>query len=666
MKSIRLVVVLIIGLSIWACNSSKFGRIAEGAHQIGEYHKAIEKYKKANRKEKDRNKRTENYFAIAECYRYIGEYDLAAMHYKLAIRRKYPDPIALLHNAEMLRATQEYEDALENYRIYLDSVPSDPEALKGIQAIKMTQDWLENPTRHIVNGIRELNSRSSDYMPVFVGGRDNEIIFTSTRKAATGKKKSMITGEDYADLFRGQFDVQRQKWAEPQLVDINMVVNTGDEEGAATLSANGDQMFFTRCRYDKSMDMGAEIYATSQSRASWSQPIKIQLMGDSIITAHPALSPDGSKLYFVSDKMGGFGGKDIYVAEKSGGAYKNPVNLGPTINTAGDEIFPFVRDNGELYFSSNYHLGMGGYDIFVATENDEGRWEVANMGSPINSPADDFGISYVTDKNQGMFSSNRKGSFAGSDDIYSFVVPPKIYQLTGEIFNKETGNKLQGATVRIIGTDGTYLKMRGQNGKFQMKLKPEVEYIIAGFKDGFLNDKVRETTVGLDDSKDFRVELFLTPTDAPIRIDNINYEFAKWDLLPESKVALDSLVSILELNATIIIELMSHTDHIGSDQANSELSQKRAQSVVDYLIEKGINPQRLVAKGYGETWPKKITRKMAKQYGFLKRNNVLTEEFINGLETQAQKDMARQINRRTEFRVLSTDFHETFEPENLK
>ena len=213
----------------------------------------------------------------------------------------------------------------------------------------------------------------------------------------------MITGQDYADLFKGQFDIQRQKWAEPQLVDINMVVDTGDEEGAATLSANGDQMLFTRCRYDKSMNMGAEIYSTSQSRGSWSEPTKVELMGDSIITAHPALSPDGSKLYFVSDKMGGFGGKDIYVAEKSGGVFKNPKNLGPAINTKGDEIFPFMRDNGELYFSSNYHIGMGGFDIFVATEDEEKGWHVENMGSPINSSGDDFGISYVNGKDQGMF-----------------------------------------------------------------------------------------------------------------------------------------------------------------------------------------------------------------------------------------------------------------------
>ena len=630
------------------------------SQDIGEYYNAIEKYRKASRKEKNRDKRKQYDFAIAECYRHIGDYDRAEMYYKMAIRRSYEDNIVLLHHADMLRATQKYEEAIEAYRIYLDSVPGSKQALNGLEAIRKTQEWVANPTRHIINPIKELNSNASDFSPVFVAGRDNEIIFTSSRKAATGKKESMITGQNYTDLFRSTFGVQRQKWEEPKLLDENLIVNTGDEEGTVTLSANGDQMIFTRCRYDKSQALGAELYESSQSRGSWSDPIKVNIVGDSIIAAHPALSPDESVLYFVSDMPGGFGGKDIWKAEKNGGSYSNPVNLGSVINTPGDEMFPFIRDNGELYFSSNYHIGMGGFDIFVAHQNEEEVWVIENMGSPMNSPSDDFGIGFVTGENKGMFSSNRKGS--RSDDIYSFVVPPKIYTVEGEVFNKEDNSKIEGATVRIIGTDGTNLKMRTRNGKFQMKLKPETEYIFAAFKDGYLRDKASANTIGLEDSKDFRFELFLTPTDAPIKVENINYEFGSWELLEESKTALDTLVEILVINPTITIELMAHTDYVGGDQFNFELSQKRAQSVVDYLIEKGINPQRLVAKGYGETWPKTVNRKLAKQYDFLKRNDELTEEFIKKLP-EAQQEIANSINRRTEFRVLSTDFIERFEAE---
>jgi peptidoglycan-associated lipoprotein len=297
-------------------------------------------------------------------------------------------------------------------------------------------------------------------------------------------------------------------------------------------------------------------------------------------------------------------------------------------------------------------------------KDEEGKWLVDNMGYPVNSSGDDFGITFFPGKNQGFFSSNRKGS--RTDDIYSFVVPPVIFQAAGEIFNKETRNRMDGATIRIIGTDGTNLRMSAQNGKFQLKLNPATEYVFAAFKEGFLNDKIRLTTEGLADSKDFRLELYLTPTDAPIKLDNINYEFGKFDLLPESIIALDSLIALLELNPTITIELMSHTDHIGSDQTNFDLSQRRAQSAVNYLISKGINPKRLTAKGYGETWPKKVTREIAAKNSFLKRGDELTEQFIEKLETEEQKEIARAINRRTEFRVLSTNYIETFAPEPQK
>lgn len=661
MKVVNRVLIWWVCLVLASCGASNIGRIAFTAKEIGEYHKAIDKYRKANKKEKSREKRTEYTFAIAECYRLLGQYEMAELYYRNAVRRNHPDPKAWLWYAEMLRSSQKYEEAIENYKSYLEKVPGDERALNGMESIRQSLQWIASPTRHIINPEKALNSRESDYSPAYVGGRDNEIIFTSTRKSGTGKKKSSITGQKYADLFKSEYNVQKQKWEEPQLIDQNMIVNTSDEEGAAYLSSTGGQMLFTRCMYDKTRNLGSQILSTSQVRGSWAEPSQIDLFGDSILVAHPALSPDGSTLYFVSDQKGGQGGKDIWKAEKTKGSFGKPENLGNKINTPGNEMFPYVRDNGELYFSSDYHQGMGGLDIFRAKMNEEGVWGIENMGYPVNSPWDDFGIAFVNEKDQGLFSSNRKGS--RSDDIFSFVVPPVIFQASGEIYNKQTGSKLDGAMVRIIGSDGTNLRIRAQNGNFQVKLNPGTEYVFAAFRDGFLNDKVRATTTGLTDSKDFRFELYLTPTDEPIKLNNINYEFGKYDLLPESIVALDSLVRLLELNPTITIELMAHTDHIGSDQFNFDLSQKRAETVVAFLITKGINPRRLTAKGYGETWPKKVTREIAAQHDFLKRGDELTEEFIGKLPTEEQKDTARAINRRTEFRVISNDFIETFSPE---
>ena len=660
MKQVKLAVFIVIIIFLSGCSSTRYGRDATLSHDIGEYYKAIEKYRKARKKEKNRQKRIEYAYELAECYRAIGLYDYAAQNYKFAIRLGYDDTEALLHYADMLRITQKYEEAYETYRTYLDSVPGDQRALDGVEAMRKTQEWVANPTRHIINPIKEINSRESDFAPVFVGGRDNEILFTSSREASTGKKESMITGQKYTDIYRATFGIQRQKWEKPKLLDESMIINTGDEEGAVTLSSSGEEMIFTRCRYDKSEPMGAELYSTSQSRGSWSSPIKLQIVGDSIIAAHPALSPDGTEIYFVSDMAGGQGGKDIWKASVNGGSFGKPVNLGPAVNTSEDEMFPFVRDNGDLYFASNGHIGQGGFDLFHAYKNDDGILVVENMGSPMNSPSDDFGIAFVTGENKGMFTSNRKGS--RGDDIYSFVVPPKVYQIEIDVFNKETASHLDGSTMRVIGTDGTNQKVRARGGKFKMKLKPETEYVFAAFKDGYLRDKAAVNTIGLEDSKDFRFTMNLTPTDAPIKVDNINYEFGSWELLESSKTALDTLVQILVFNPTITIELMAHTDYVGSDQFNFDLSQKRAQSVVDYLIEKGINPDRLVAKGYGETWPKTVNRKLANQYDFLKRGDELTEEFIMKLP-EAQQEIARGINRRTEFRVLSTDFIERFDAE---
>lgn len=661
MRGFSWITTILIIITLSSCSTTKLGRVALSSQEIGEYHKAIDRYRKANRKEKDREKRMEYTYAIAECYRHIGQYEMAALYYRNSIRRSHPDPKALLWYAEMLRASQRYEEALENYRLYLEATPGDLRALNGIESMRLTQLWIANSTKHIINPVKELNSRESDFSPAFVGGRDNEVIFTTTRKAATGKRRSMITGQTFADLFRAQFNVQRQRWDQPQPIDQNFIINTTDEEGAATLSGIGDQMIFTRSSYDKTRPSPPRILVTSQVRGTWAEPKRVEIFSDSIMVAHPALSPDGNLLYFVSDAPGGQGGKDIWVAEKSGGVYQNPVNLGPSINTPGDEMFPYVRDNGELYFSSNFHPGMGGFDLFRATKDESGKWNVENMGYPVNSAGDDFGIAFINGRNEGMFSSNRKGS--RSDDIYSFFVPPTIYQLAGEVFNKESSALLDGVTVRIIGTDGTNLRMRTQNGKFQIRLQPETEYIVAGYRDGYLIDKSGLTTEGLTESKDFRVELFLTPIDNPIKLDNINYAFGSADLLPESIIALDTLITLLQTNPTITVELMAHTDHVGSEQFNFELSQRRAQSVVNYLIEKGINARRLVAKGYGETWPKTVTREIAAQYNFLSRGDILTEELILNLPDEEKRQIAQGINRRTEFRVLSTDYIETFSAE---
>lgn len=650
------ILLLFLVILLGSCSARKYMNSAATSYEIGEYYNSIEKYKKAYRSQNLRNEKSTIAFQIGEAYYRLSDFAKATVWYKNAIKQKNNDPRCMLHYADCLKGTQKYEDAIVWYQTYLGIKPDDQYAKNGLEACKVASDWLDKPNRYIVGMIKELNSKDNDYCPMFVGGRDNEVILTSTRETTTGKRKSNITGTRFADLFTSKFEVQKQRWEKPKLLDENQVINTVGDEGAATVSDRGDLMIFTRCRYDKSKDMGSELLAANQSRGEWSEPTLLTLVGDSLIAAHPSLSADGTTLYFVSDRPGGYGGKDIWMATGKGTSFDKPVNLGPEINTPGDEVFPYIRENGELYFSSNYHPGIGGLDIFKAVEDEKGKWKVENMKAPVNSPGDDFGMVFAKGEvEKGLFSSNRKGS--KSDDIYSFYLPPKVFNASGEIFNKETNQKIDGAMVRIIGTDGTNLKVRANGGRFQYKLKPETEYVFAAFKDGYLNDKARLTTMGLDDSKDFRFTFKLAPTDQPIKVNNINYAFGSYEITEESKAALDTVVQVLVQNPTIKIELMAHTDHIGSDQFNSDLSQKRAQSVVDYIISKGINPARLVAKGYGETWPKKVTKEIARQYLWLKRGDELTEEFIVKLPPD-QQEIAKAINRRTEFRVLSNDFHE--------
>lgn len=641
------------------CSASRFAKNGREAYEIGEYSDAIDHFMKAYRKEKNQSKRTEYDYYMANSYWYLDDYSRAGMRIRNLLRREYPDSLLVLRMAHSLRYEGKYDEALEYYEQYLDSFPANNEALNGIESCRKTPEWLENPTRHEVNREPMLNSRQSDFSPWFAGGLDNSIVFTSSRDAAQGRHKSAITGHKNADLFRSNFDVQKQRWERPKLIEEEMYINTGAEEGAASFTSDGRTMFFTRCDFDKKGAKGASIFMATRSKDAWSDAENIGIMPDSLVAAHPSISHDGLTLYFVSDMDGGYGGKDIWKVEKMADTWSEPENMGPQINTPGDEMFPFIRDNGELYFSSDYHVGMGGLDIFKATLNDETEeWTIENLQSPINSTGDDFSIAFIPGRDQGMLASNRKGAIG--DDLFSFILPPKIYRAEGEIVDSETDTPVEDAYMRIIGTDGTMLKVQSNDGKFQYRLNPETEYILAAFKEGYLNAKQIISTENLPDSKTFAINLKLTPTDVPVKVENINYEFGKADLLPEAEKALDSLVNLLNINPTIVIEIMSHTDFVGSVMFNSDLSQQRAQGVVNYLIQRGINPKRLVAKGYGETWPKTVTRKIAGQYEFLNQGDELSEEYIMKLETEEQQEIAKAINRRTEFRVLSNDFRETY------
>ncbi len=631
------------------------GERAYDAYNAGEYFDAIDEFKNTYSKTKksDKESRAEFIFMIAECYRLVNDPRNAETWYKLAVKSSYSRPEAQFWLASTLKKNGKYQQAIEEFRNYKQIAPADSKADQEIRASELALEWQRNPEAYTVEEIKELNSKEADFSPAF--GRDDfgVVYFTSSRDDAAGNKTHGATGQGFTDIFESRLD-KKSKWSIPVPADI---INSEFEDGTPFIISEFKEIYFTRCEAGKREEKGCAIMFSKKTGDSWSEPENLEILPDSLVTAHPALSPDGLTLYFVSDMAGGSGGKDIWKVSRTAGgqSWSDPVNLGPDINTAGDELFPYMRNENTLYFSSDGLIGMGGLDIFKATEQPDGSWTVQNMKAPINSSSDDFGIAFENDNEKGIFSSTRKGR--GNDDLYSFEFPPLKFSVTGLVKDEKTGTAIQGSTVQLIASDGSNLQAEtGAGGDFKFALKPDVDYIFLASRRGYLNGKEKETTKGQEKSRDFMVTINLTAIDMPIELPNIFYDFNKWDLRPESMVSLDKLVETLNDNPNATIELMSHTDSRDTEAYNQELSQKRAQSVVQYLIDKGIEPERLAAKGYGESNPKVVDAAISAQSPFLKAGATLSEQYINSLSGDEQKEIAHQINRRTEFRVLRTDY----------
>jgi peptidoglycan-associated lipoprotein len=656
MKRLLLFIILlsIITLPDLSAQKRKSER-AYASFEAGEYYDAIDLFKDAYSKtsKSDKSARADLIYMIAECYRLTNDPKNAEIWYKLAVRSAFSKPEAQYYYAESLKKNGKYQQAVEEFKKYKQVAPADARADQEIRSCELAAEWLRNPEAYKVEEIRELNSRESDFSPAFARDDYGEIYFTSSRDDAKGSKTHGATGQSFTDIFESRVD-KKSKWSTPVPVDG---LNSDFEDGTPSFSSDYREVFFTRCEAGKREKKGCVIMYSRKTGDKWSEPKNLGILPDTVVAAHPALSPDGLTLYFVSDIPGGFGKKDIWkiTREREGGDWSKPVNLGPDINTSGDEVFPFVRKNGMLYFASDGHIGMGGLDIFSAAPQPDGSWLVKNLKPPINSSADDFGIAFEGDEEKGIFSSTRKGR--GNDDLYSFELPPLKFNVAGLVKDEKTGEVITSALVQLIASDGSNLQAEtGNSGDFKFALKPEVDYIFLASKKGYLNGKEKETTKGQEKSRDYMVTILLTPIDKPIELPNILYDFGKWDLRPESMVSLDKLVETLNDNPNVTIELMSHTDSRDTEEYNYELSQKRAQVVVQYLIDKGIDPERLTAKGYGESTPKVVDAEIAKQNPFLKEGTALTEQYINSLANDEEREIAHQINRRTEFRVLRTDY----------
>ena len=655
---------LAVVLMLHSCAADNAMRKGEKFLAIGEYHDAAEQFKKAYAKTptKERQLRGQRALKMAHCYRHISSTQKAISAYRNALRYNVATLDDRLDYARLLLKNGEYKRALTEFELLNDSMPNNVLVRNGLLSAKMAPKWKEQGSDYTVKKMTEFNSRRADFCPVLAGDQWDRLYFSSTRNDALGDELSGITGAKPGDIFFSDKD-DKGKWSKPQTIESGL--NTEYDEGACCLSPDGSTMYLTQCLSDASYPRFAQIVTAQRSDASWGKTTPLLITNDTLSSyAHPAVSPDGEWLYFVSDMPGGKGGLDIWRMRLTANGPVGVENLGEPINTPGDEMFPTFRPNGDFYFSSDGHPGFGGLDIFIATVGEDGKYHLSHPGYPLNSQGDDFGMTFQGQLNQGFFSSNR-GDGRGWDHIYSFYNPEIVQTIRGWIYEQD-GYELTAGEARIVGTDGTNLRLgvRG-DGSFEYVVKPGVDYIILAMCDGFLNHKEEIHVDSVKESKVYDLQFPLASISAPVLIDNIFYAFDKATLLPESKNALDSLILMLNENPNITIELSAHTDYRGAEDYNKKLSQKRAESVVKYLINHGIAADRLTAVGYGEEKPKTIRRKVAERYPWLKENDVLTEEFILKLKPE-QQETANALNRRTEFKVLRTTYNMFDKDGNLK
>ena len=667
----RLYTILYIGVMavlVAGCGADQAMKKGDKFYALGEYYDAAEQYKKAYAQtpSKDRKTRGQRALKMADCYQRINYTQRAIAAYNNAIRYRQTDSLTLLNMGLMQLKNGSYKEAEKTLQQALDSMENGsrkvpegilPLARNGLVSARMAPKWKQDGSKYTVKREDLFNSRRADYSPMLCGDDSDQLFFSSTRNQAQGDELSGITGTKNADIFFSQKD-EKGKWGKPQTIDSEL--NSEQDEGACSFSADGRTMYLTQCKTDPDYPRYATICTSQRSDASWGKATELVITKDTLSAyAHPAISPDGMWLYFASNLPGGLGGYDIWRMELTGNGLGIVENLGAPINTPGNELFPTFRPNGDLYFSSDGHPGLGGLDIFIAKPTQENtsnvHYSLEHPGFPLNSQGDDFGMTFDGLHNRGYFSSNR-GDARGWDHIYSFEKSEVLLTVKGWVYEMD-GYELPAGQVYMVGNDGTNLRLNVKgDGSFTQEIQTGVDYVFLGTCKGFLNHKEELRVDTATTSNEYVLQFALANISAPVLIDNIFYDFDKATLRPESQTALDKLVKLLNDNPNVTIELSAHTDYKGSDQYNERLSQRRAESVVNYLIDHGIAADRLTPKGYGEGKPKTIKRKVAEKYPFLKEGDVLTEEFITNLKDKAQQDSCNQLNRRTEFTVLRTTY----------
>ena len=641
-------ILTVSSITFSGCSSSKRLDKAKRSYDIGEYSRAINSLTKAYRSEKNKYYRGKASFFLAESYRLTNQPRKAAASYGRAIRFGYAQRSAKLQQGRQLLKNGNPEEALALFNEYLSEVAGDQLAYNGKASALLAMNPPE-PKLYEIESVKKLNSRNSDYAPMIAPDDPSQVYFSSMRN--TGKKRKQlnkITGQGTSVIYSSIQD-SRGDWQNPEMF-LTQEMDGSFEDGTISFTKDGREAYFTRARYINTEPMGAEIWHVKRVGGRWSEPIEVELGPDTLVFAHPAISGDGTILYFASDMQGGQGGKDIWKVERIGDSWGTPINLGMDINTAGDEVFPYVREDGTLYFSSDGLVGYGGLDIFKAEQLEENRWKVTNMGQPINSYADDLGITFYSNRESGFFSSSRDNP-RGYENIFSFTMPIIQPLVEGKIKTENNSELPNNTTVRVVGTDGTNMVIEIKtSGNFNILLKPGNEYTMLVSAPGYFNHRERISTKGLTESKSFNIDVVLKNADQPIILNNIEFNKASFTLSSQAKKELNYIISILKQNHNIVLDISAHTDSQGDETEQLILSQKRAEEVLKYIKDQGIAEERLTAHGYGGTKALKVDTKTATLYPFLKEGDVLSNEFIQKL-SKGNQTKAHQLNNRVEFSI---------------
>ena len=595
-------------------------------------------------------------YLIGECYLHIMNVTAAEEWLKKAVGLKYGDshPEVFLTFGDVMIVQHEFEEAQEWYATYKEQggdAQIANQRSESVEAAALALD--EPPARYIVENMMLLNSEAYDFGAAYSSKKGDELTFSSSRPSSTGSGEDPITGEAFMDLFTATQD-KKGRWSTPE--PVVGAVNTEANEGTVAFDSKFKTMYFTRCVTEGTSNFACDIYRSPNlgGRMGPSEVVAIidRTQDDSSQVGHPSFSPDNAFLLFASDMPGGYGGKDIwYVAyDAKKDAFGTPVNLGSTVNTASDEMFPRMRYDGTLFFSTSGWGGMGGLDICEAAPiaGQTMKFEQAiALKYPMNSTSDDFGIVFKDGLNEGLLTSSRPGG-RGRDDIYSFRLPEQEFCYRANVYDYDTGNPLQ-ATVLVQGTDGkSWTLTADAEGSVSLcekeQIVKDVTYGVDVRMQGYIGTGDRFSTVGLTESTTFAREYFLkeivTNQEYPMPL--VLYPFNQATLLVDAQVnsedSLNYLVDLLTRNESLVIQLESHTDSRGDAKYNKDLSQRRAQTCVDYLIARGIDARRVVAVGNGE------------------EQLLVSDATIAAMKSEAEKDKGHQANRRTVFRIIATDF----------